>query len=336
MLNAFNSALRLAPEGDRDQLRREWANDLISISVAVHNLSWQQVNEYVQLDGQWQGRTSIAARRSFHVLDVAYEWSEEPIALQWTIAMASYLITGIAFKDFAGQDRSVYLPPADQQQMQDLINRSAEELRKFDPSYVAPQPKRADSCFVVTARWAANPDSHRDAAGVPGRGARQLDRGPQLHSLVRPERPEASVCHWAVTCSPRAFVGGRRCAIDRCRVGADARSSPRRMSLQDSRWRATGSPERLDAESLRPGSIVVILGDQARVEGVPELSETGEQLVTPSRGIRSRRRQDRRRSSVNRLLLQVRQADPPAAMPRPRMPAAADWPAVSIPAATEA
>ena len=35
--------------------------------------------------------------------------------------------------------------------MQNLINRSAEELRKFDPSYATPQPKRANSCFVVTA-----------------------------------------------------------------------------------------------------------------------------------------------------------------------------------------
>ena len=150
MVNALNSALRLAPEADRDELKAEWADDLNSIAIAVHNLSWKHTNDFIQVDNTWQEHIN-RCQQIFPVLDLAYQWGGEKIALQNTIAIASNLIAGIAFKDYAGQPKTVFLQPAYQQQMQNLINRTSEEMRKFDPSYVAPQPKRAGSCFVVTA-----------------------------------------------------------------------------------------------------------------------------------------------------------------------------------------
>jgi hypothetical protein len=49
------------------------------------------------------------------------------------------------------QTRSVYLAKAYQQQMQQLLEQTAAEIRKFDPQYKTPHPKKAGSCFIVTA-----------------------------------------------------------------------------------------------------------------------------------------------------------------------------------------
>lgn len=146
MLSSFNTALQKAPEEERNELKIEWAGDMLGICVAVHNMSWKHVKKFTLANGVWQEHINRCTQ-IFSVLDVAYQWGGQRAIVENTITIASNLIVGIKFKDARGKPRVVFLQPAFQQTMQARIDKAGEEMRKFDPSYVTPKPKKSKLYF---------------------------------------------------------------------------------------------------------------------------------------------------------------------------------------------
>ena len=143
MISSFKTALEKAPEEQRNELKSECASDMTSICVAVHKLSWDHAKKFPGVNGIWQSHIDRCIH-IFTVLDVAYDWGGQRVALQHNIAFASNLIVGIRFKDPRGNARVVFLKPAFQQLVQARIDKAGEEIRKkFDPSYVTPKPKKS-------------------------------------------------------------------------------------------------------------------------------------------------------------------------------------------------
>jgi hypothetical protein len=142
MLSSFNTALEKAPEENRNELKIEWAGDMLGIGVAVHNLSWKHVNQFPGVQGTWQEHINRCSQ-IFSVIDIAYQWGGQRAILESNITIASNLIVGIKFKDARGKPRVVFLQPAFQQMMQARIDRAGDEMRKFDPSYATPKPKKS-------------------------------------------------------------------------------------------------------------------------------------------------------------------------------------------------
>jgi hypothetical protein len=104
-------------------------------------MSWKHTNKFPGADGVWPEHIN-RCKQIFTVLDIAYEWGGQREILVNNITMASNLIVGIKFKSPGGNSRVVYVLPAFQQVLQSRIDKAGEELRKFDPSYVTPKPKR--------------------------------------------------------------------------------------------------------------------------------------------------------------------------------------------------
>ncbi len=101
MLSSFNTALEKAPEEKRDELKIEWAGDMLSISVAIHNMSWKHVNKFPGVNGAWQEHINRCSQ-IFSVLDIAYQWGGHRAILENNITIASNLITGIKYRDARG------------------------------------------------------------------------------------------------------------------------------------------------------------------------------------------------------------------------------------------
>jgi hypothetical protein len=151
MLGAFRRAEELTSPDERGSLRKECAGVMNSVAVAVHNLSWKHTNQFVRVDRTWAQHIE-RCKQIVAVLQVAYAWGGDRKPLDNIIIVVSNLITGIKFKGFKGESRAVFLQPAYQQQMQQLLEKTATEIRKFDPSYQTPHPtKKSANCFVVTA-----------------------------------------------------------------------------------------------------------------------------------------------------------------------------------------
>jgi hypothetical protein len=141
MLSSFNTALEKASEENRNELKIGWASDMLRICIAIHNLSWKHVNKFVAVQGQWQEHIN-RCERILGVLDIAYQWGGQQAIVQNEITIASNLIIGIKYQDFRNRPKAVFLNPASQQRMQARIDKAADEMRKFDSSYVTPKPKK--------------------------------------------------------------------------------------------------------------------------------------------------------------------------------------------------
>jgi hypothetical protein len=152
MLGAFRSAEKLSPESTRDALRRDCADVLNQVSVAIHNLSWEQTQQFIQLDNTWPEHIS-RCEQVVPALQVAHEWGGGRQPLDNIIVVASNLIQGIKFTQFDGTAAVRFLTPDYERKVQTLIDTTAAELRELDGTYTAPKPvaQKADGCFVVTA-----------------------------------------------------------------------------------------------------------------------------------------------------------------------------------------
>ena len=146
MLTSFNTALEKAPEDNRNTLKIEWAGDMLPICVAVHNMSWKHANQFPGVNGVWAQHISTC-NQIFSVLDVAYVWGGQRAVLENTITMASNLIKGIKFRDARNTKKVVFLQSAFEQKMQARIDGASNEMRRFDPSYVTPKPKKQKAFF---------------------------------------------------------------------------------------------------------------------------------------------------------------------------------------------
>ncbi len=146
----FRRAEELTPHDERQRLRHECADTMNRVAVAVHNLSWNHAQKFPGVAGVWQAHIDRCTQ-IVRVLQVAYEWGGERQPLDNIIVVVSNLIQGIRFKAPNGSSRSVFLKPAYQQRMQQLLEKTATDIRKFDPAYQTPQPKKKGDCFVVTA-----------------------------------------------------------------------------------------------------------------------------------------------------------------------------------------
>ncbi len=152
MLGAFRSAENLSPEGERESLRRDCADVLNRVSVAIHNLSWEHTQQFIQVDGAWAEHIS-RCEQVIPALQAAYEWGGAREPLDNIIVVASNLIEGIKYTQFDGTPAVRFLTPDYERKMQSLIDTTAAQLRRVDGSYTAPKPvaQQPDGCFVVTA-----------------------------------------------------------------------------------------------------------------------------------------------------------------------------------------
>jgi hypothetical protein len=141
MLSAFSTAVDLGGSERQEALRRECADQMNRVAVAVHTMSWKHVNQFPGVAGAWQEH--ITRCESFvNVWNVSHSWSGEREPLDSIIFVVSNLIRGIKFRTATGQTNVVFLKPAYEAQMRQLLQATAEKLRSFDPAYTAPNPKR--------------------------------------------------------------------------------------------------------------------------------------------------------------------------------------------------
>jgi hypothetical protein len=141
MLSAFTKAVELGGPERQDALRRECADQMNRVAVAVHTLSWKHVNQFPGVSGTWADH--IARCKSFvTVWNISHSWNGDRQPLDSIIFVTSNLITGIRFRGLRREWKVVFLQPAYEAQMRQLLDATAAKLRAFDPAYVAPNPKR--------------------------------------------------------------------------------------------------------------------------------------------------------------------------------------------------
>jgi hypothetical protein len=141
MLSAFSMAVDLGGAERQETLRRECADQMNRVAVAVHSMSWKHLNKFPGVSGVWQEH--ITRCNSFvNVWNVSHRWSGAREPLDSIIFVVSNLIKGIKFRGARNENRVVFLQPAYEAQMRQLLETTATKLRSFDPAYIAPNPKR--------------------------------------------------------------------------------------------------------------------------------------------------------------------------------------------------
>ncbi len=239
MLVPSERAEELTPPDDRENFRHECADVMNGVAVAVHNLSWNHAQQFPGVDGVWTGHIG-RCKEIVAVLQAAYEWGRERQPLDNIIVIVSNLIRGIKFK-VASETRTAFLVPAYQQQMQQLLEQTATEIRKFDPEYETPHPKKVSAlCFIVTATMGNDGVPCRHAPVVQGPGSCPALCRPALHPVVRAQRPCARGRRFAVTANAVAVVCLHSHTRDRGRMGGHG-ARPQAQSYRPSAFALAAS-----------------------------------------------------------------------------------------------
>lgn len=159
MIGAFEKAIDLAPEEKREELKKEAADELNNVAVAVHRLSLQQVEEFPSVDSVWDEhveRTDQATEMFFK----SHQWGQGDQPLRNVVEVSSGVFNGPEFDNLEGGTTTRTLSEKGQAHFREKIDRAASILKESDATYEPPQPKAPTSsaCFVVTATM-GNEDS---------------------------------------------------------------------------------------------------------------------------------------------------------------------------------
>jgi hypothetical protein len=148
MLHAYTLAIQKASESDRSSMMQWCSERTTTISGHLASASIAQVRQYPTAAGVWEHHINLTAE-VLHLLGIAYQWSPNPVPLITLIAIASDLITGVPYRFPESRIRAVHLAAPDYRaNLQHQINWAGDQMRRFDPAYVTPQPKASR-----TPRW---------------------------------------------------------------------------------------------------------------------------------------------------------------------------------------
>lgn len=155
MVNALKSAMGYATDEDGAVLRQRCAAQVNSVAISYFNNSRAHLNEFANVDGTWEEHVA-RCQQVIGTLQTSYEWDPIRQPLDNIIMVASNLLGGTTYQQLNASGNVAMIPgvraltKAQRRDMQLLIDATAGELRKFDPSFVTPKPKTSP-CFVVTA-----------------------------------------------------------------------------------------------------------------------------------------------------------------------------------------
>lgn len=141
-LGAIDAALSFAPQDSRDDLQRQWAEELRERGVELYVASVGQLNRFSWTGELEWSRHVNRSLETLRVLDKSYNWCPGPEALRDSIRVAVDLLGGFLYKEDGHWD-AVNLAPTVEEAMRTLLEDRSREMLRFDPTYIMPRPKKA-------------------------------------------------------------------------------------------------------------------------------------------------------------------------------------------------
>ncbi len=149
--HAYTLAIQKASEADHQSVVNWCSDGMNQVAGSLAGTSMTHVRQYPTVAGIWQQHTQVATE-ALGLLATSYQWRPNPDSLTISIAIASDLIVGFPSRIMTetGRRVTVNVTAANHQRnLQEQINWAGEQMRYFDPSFVAPQlvrmPKRKRS-----------------------------------------------------------------------------------------------------------------------------------------------------------------------------------------------
>jgi hypothetical protein len=139
--HAYTLAIQKASEADHQSVVNWCSDGMNQIAGAQTWTSINNVRQYPTASGIWMQHTNLAAE-ALGLLMTSYQWRPNPASLTISIAIASDLINGVPYQfateagNRSGQHRTA---PDYREYLQEQINWAGDQMRHFDPSFVAPQ-----------------------------------------------------------------------------------------------------------------------------------------------------------------------------------------------------
>ncbi len=149
--HAYTLAVQNASEFDHQSMVIWCSDGMNQIAGSLAGTSITHVRQYPTVAGIWQQHSNLASE-VLGLLMTSYQWRPNPASLTISIAIACDLINGVPYR-FATQTGSArgkhLIDLSHRRYLQEQINWAGEQMRYFDPSFVAPQlvrmPKRRRS-----------------------------------------------------------------------------------------------------------------------------------------------------------------------------------------------
>jgi hypothetical protein len=139
LLHAYTLAMQKASDGERPSMMQWCSERTTTISGYLANASMAQVRQYPTAVGVWEGHINLTGE-VLNLLGAAYQWFPNPVPLTTRIAIAADLINGVPYRIVADGRRAQHRTAPDYREyLQEQINWAGDQMRYFDPSFVAPQ-----------------------------------------------------------------------------------------------------------------------------------------------------------------------------------------------------
>lgn len=157
MTNAFKSSIQFTAEEDREAVRRRAAAHVNGASKACYKMTRDHLGSNIASEpGTWDAHVA-RCQEVIGALQISYQWNPDREPLDTITTIASDLIRGVLYETSRHGGKPIVggrtLTPQAMQEMQVLIDSTAEEIKRLDPSHVGPERHMApkSGCFVVSA-----------------------------------------------------------------------------------------------------------------------------------------------------------------------------------------
>lgn len=138
MIGAFESAIDLTTDDQRDGLRQHCADVMNRVAVAVHEAALTDLEAFAKVEGTWKEHTALCAQIIWTLQYSSY-WGGGRYPLESIVALGSRLLNGFDYENFQGVKMWHHLTSDEEAYFRSQLNQAVEEIQKTDPAYAAPE-----------------------------------------------------------------------------------------------------------------------------------------------------------------------------------------------------
>ncbi len=145
MVSGFTQAISVAPDSDKPLIQKQAANAINEITMACYKLAREHLAQFIQVNTVWQDYLGQCSGM-LTALEQAYIFSpSDKVILENIIFLCKDNIEGVAYTDYQGISQLASLSPAYEAQLQQIMSKATWRLRKLDPTFQAPEIKKASA-----------------------------------------------------------------------------------------------------------------------------------------------------------------------------------------------
>jgi hypothetical protein len=150
MIAASHRAIELSPQAEREATTVAASDLILDVVLAFHRLARNHMLEFASVDQAWPDYLSQCSEM-LDGLAIAYTIDPGTRIAHTIVAICSDNISGVKYVNSEGFNATWTISPDYEATLRSLMQKYAEEIRKFDRSFELPKITKATDCFVISA-----------------------------------------------------------------------------------------------------------------------------------------------------------------------------------------